>query len=807
MATRADIDLNDHLDRVVYPALHTRLAAAFPEFRWKRSGTAWVATVCPDGFPAGDVRPDRITAYANARHGLKVQGGEFVRFLTLVAPGGNTKGAAYVPAVRKLCELAGVEFPERRLGPDAIAAARRREVRGEVLEVVAAYCAGALKEGRGSIAREYLKTRGVSTEAITEFGLGLYPKPGEIGALLAGDGFTTEEIDASGAVFDALEGYIVFPWRDDQGRLATLAGRWPGSGSAAPSGKRLLGLPGAGSKRSPLYLDRAAGERDVVLVEGLLDALVLQSLGDHRVIATGGGMVTTEQIETLQRRQPRRVYIVGDPDEAGEKGTTATATKIIGAGLRAFVAPRLPEGLDPDEYALREGLDAWREHIELSIPGVRHLAEELAKGITPESPDADRRELIERGLELCDRLVGDLRVIDAGEVSEVLEAATGYDAGVIAATERVVSARRREERARRERRNAIIAAAKEIDEAPEMEAEIAAELRATLSRVEVVSHTIRPYTTDAMEAGIRALPEGRRGGFGALDDEVAFRAGELALIAARPGHAKTSTLVHLLHRWASERDGVVVFISYEETMEAIFARLVARLARDVSPVSSWSTSEVRRWIRGDDGGGERWPTIDHYRGAIELHREVEEFIRVIYAPRYTVGEVVGLVHDIAATTPVAAVLCDYLQKVKPDRGGGADRRDIQVSAVANTLRVAGVELGVPVVAGVQVNREAIPDGYGAKVKNATTRDALEKEIAATRPGLHHLREGGSETEADLVLGLLNYDADNPKDGGFFINTDRLDIGVLKNRYGRVGRWASMRFAGAASHLEPIKESR
>jgi hypothetical protein len=58
-----------------------------------------------------------------------------------------------------------------------------------------------------------------------------------------------------------------------------------------------------------------------------------------------------------------------------------------------------------------------------------------------------------------------------------------------------------------------------------------------------------------------------------------------------------------------------------------------------------------------------------------------------------------------------------------------------------------------------------------------------------------------------VLGLLNYDADNPKDGGFFINTDRLDIGVLKNRYGRVGRWASMRFAGAASHLEPIKESR
>jgi len=76
-----------------------------------------------------------------------------------------------------------------------------------------------------------------------------------------------------------------------------------------------------------------------------------------------------------------------------------------------------------------------------------------------------------------------------------------------------------------------------------------------------------------------------------------------------------------------------------------------------------------------------------------------------------------------------------------------------------------------------------------------------KILKTSRPDLHHLREGGSEQEADVILGLLNHASDvsaarpvltaGEKKGRFNL----FEIGVLKERFGERGAWVELKWVG------------
>ena len=163
------------------------------------------------------------------------------------------------------------------------------------------------------------------------------------------------------------------------------------------------------------------------------------------------------------------------------------------------------------------------------------------------------------------------------------------------------------------------------------------------------------------------------------------------------------------------------------------------------------------------------------------------------------GEPGALTRTVAEARKVGGVLVDYLQRI-PAPARSYDRRDIEVSAVARYLKSLAVDLHAPVVAGAQINREAV---RGKDVPAGDFKDSkVQNAIRSRRPQLHHLREGGSEQEADLILGLLNYRADYEADedgekraGAGVPETTPFEVGTLKNRYGDVGRWASLAFEG------------
>jgi DNA primase catalytic core len=289
----------------------------------------------------------------------------------------------FVEAVRELAAEASIKFPERKFSPEEVAKTQKWERRRAVLAATQEYCQEALWSNHEAAlqARNYLiSERGLTEEEIKLLPIGFYHNAGELKRHLISKGFSDEDCQGTGCVWKGMERYITFLWNDASGRPLTIYGRY--FTKMAPDQKpKTIALPGEKTKQSPLYFDRAlkAGHKEIILVEGVLDAALLQAKGDSRVCAYVGASCSGDQIETLKRRGITKVTLCGDPDHGGERGTNSNLIRFTKAGIQVYIAPTLPDGLDPDEFILRDGMEAWHKHIEAAIHRFRWKAQMLVK--------------------------------------------------------------------------------------------------------------------------------------------------------------------------------------------------------------------------------------------------------------------------------------------------------------------------------------------------------------------------------------------------------------------------------------------
>jgi len=83
MSTYSALDtfLNDKL----YPAVYDRLDKIFPELGFvRKSADQWQATNRDHMKQRFGVRPDRVMAYENTKHGVTIHGKEFIPWLDYV---------------------------------------------------------------------------------------------------------------------------------------------------------------------------------------------------------------------------------------------------------------------------------------------------------------------------------------------------------------------------------------------------------------------------------------------------------------------------------------------------------------------------------------------------------------------------------------------------------------------------------------------------------------------------------------------------------------------------------------------------
>lgn len=325
-------------------------------------------------------------------------------------------------------------------------------------------------------------------------------------------------------------------------------------------------------------------------------------------------------------------------------------------------------------------------------------------------------------------------------------------------------------------------------------AEWATSLRHMLKgKLDMLAHT---FSVNGLLNRVVHMSEAKPLGWSTLDrSNIGVNPGDLVVIAGRTGHGKSAVLINLMLHWleTAPSESFILF-SYEIPPEGIFMRMLAAMTRKHN-MTGWSYHDVRQWIQSDgqsfsdalDDSGMVW--------ALDRLTEWEKRIEIVYRPEWTARDLAQHCADWCDRTHrPGGVFLDYLQLVAPPPGT-YDTRAAENDAVARVLKRLAVSLNCPVVAAAQASHDAaranewIPEG-------GLDDDRVLKAIAKRRPQLHHIREGGGEQEADLVLSLLNYRADflaAYEQAGMGSSYDQqtgnsgpFEVAVIKNRHGPLG---------------------
>ncbi len=306
----------------------------------------------------------------------------------------------FVEAVEELAGRVGLEIP-RTAG--YAAAKDNFAVLYDLLEAAARFYRQQLRtHPQAKRAADYLKQRGISGECAAEFELGYAPAGWdnlmqELGGAeeaqkrLASAGLIIQ--GERGGYYDRFRDRIMFPIRDQRGRVIGFGGRVIDEGlpkylnspetPVFHKGRELYGLHRARRKNRAL-------ER-VYLVEGYMDVLALGQYGIDNAVAALGTAATQAQLEGIFRLSPQLVFCF-DGDAAGEKaaGRAMEASLPLMKDGRQVFFKFLPKGQDPDDYVREKGAaafedrDAWMplsDYMLKTAQGAHDLS--TAEGVSP----------------------------------------------------------------------------------------------------------------------------------------------------------------------------------------------------------------------------------------------------------------------------------------------------------------------------------------------------------------------------------------------------------------------------------------
>jgi DNA primase len=301
----------------------------------------------------------------------------------------------FLDAVEDLARRAGLELPREAIehqGPDL------KPVFAVLAEAAAVYRRQLRDHQEAGRAIDYLKSRGLTGDVAARFGVGFAPPGWDILLRTLGDRVSARErlieaglvVEQDGKRYDRFRDRIMFPIRDQRGRVIGFGGRVLGDQKPKYLNSPETPVFHKGRELYGLYEAQQASRQiaRLLVVEGYMDVIALAQYGIPYAVATLGTATTQDHLQRLLATTPEITFCF-DGDRAGRAAAwkALEACLPLATGRQALRFLFLPDGEDPDTLVRKEGASAFEGRVRTAQPLSEFLFDQLSAQVDMDTID------------------------------------------------------------------------------------------------------------------------------------------------------------------------------------------------------------------------------------------------------------------------------------------------------------------------------------------------------------------------------------------------------------------------------------
>lgn len=319
----------------------------------------------------------------------------------------DIEGVDFKEALRILAKRAGIELADMHIKKEIL-----------VLSKLADYLHGILKNTHNPAKNYLLNKRKLTMREIEIFKLGYYPE-GALKNFMKREGLDSVFMvklglikEGRGGFYEVFKGRLIFPIFSESGSVLGFGGRVLDS-SHSPKyinspdsewykkGRHLYGFYQA----KPYIREK----REVIITEGYMDVIAMQSAGFMNTVASLGTSFTEDHAKLISK-YVEKVYILFDMDEAGKRARDRLVPIIFKWGMIPYIV-QISGGKDPAElyesgksHIISKSLDNAKDFVEFYLGNIKSEEEKIKvlrklKGIIELSKDEILKGVYRRKVE------------------------------------------------------------------------------------------------------------------------------------------------------------------------------------------------------------------------------------------------------------------------------------------------------------------------------------------------------------------------------------------------------------------------